>query len=108
MNKNEEDDQLTLAQFIAKNRVMYAFLPEDDKRTANEYVADELVAAGWVQAEWEYGWEADEEKRSKMVPRGPKIMPDDHVDTPEDLARFPKGRRVKRTKAGPWIDAEEV
>lgn len=45
------DEELTLAQFIAKCRVMHAFLPDDDKRTANEFVADELVRTGYVKAD---------------------------------------------------------
>lgn len=41
MKYTEED--LTLAQFIAKHRVLYAFLPDTETRTRNEYVADMLT-----------------------------------------------------------------
>jgi hypothetical protein len=42
-------EDLTLVQQIAKARVMHSFLPDDDDRSKNEYVADELVEAGWIQ-----------------------------------------------------------
>lgn len=37
-----------LVRFIAKSRVMNSFLPDDDDRSKNEYVADELIAAGFT------------------------------------------------------------
>lgn len=37
-----------LKEFVAEKRVMHSFLPDDDERTKNEYVADELIAAGFV------------------------------------------------------------
>ena len=82
------------------------WLAERDERVKAEYLRqiDELRARS---IEWEYGWEADEEVRQTMRPRGPKIMMDDWISTPEELARFPRGRRIKRPKAGPFIDAEE-
>ncbi len=58
------------------------------------------------EVEWEYAWEADEARRSQMVPRGPKVMMDGWIDTPEAIARFPKGRRVRRRPAGPWIEVQ--
>lgn len=54
---------------------------------------------------WEYAWEADPEKRARMNPRGPKYLIDDHFYTPEQIMIFPKGRRVRRTRAGEWKDA---
>lgn len=37
-----------LVEFVAEKRVMHSFLPDDDDRSKNEYVADELIAAGFV------------------------------------------------------------
>lgn len=74
-------------------------------------IVDALISLGWRPAgeadrEWEYGWEADETIRQTMTPRGPKVMIDGYFDTPENLARFPKGRRIRRLKAGPWEPVE--
>lgn len=44
-----EDEPLTRARAIAKFNVLYSFLPKHDKRSKNEYVADELIAAGYAQ-----------------------------------------------------------
>lgn len=54
----DDEDDLTLTQRIAKARVMHSFLPDDDDRSKNEYVADELTAAGFrrqgpIADEWE-------------------------------------------------------
>ena len=43
------EEPLTLARFLAKSRVMHSFQPTTDKRTKNEYVADELIAAGYAK-----------------------------------------------------------
>ena len=60
-----------------------------------------------AEVEYEYAWEADEAVRQTMNPRGPRILMDGYPHTPEELARFPRGRRVKRVKASAWVDAEE-
>lgn len=71
---------------------------------AHNAVAALREAGMLVEPEWEYAWEADEEKRAQMNPRGPKYQIDGYADTPENLARFPKGRRVRRVKAGAWME----
>ena len=70
-------------------------------RDAARVILDHLAEQG--ETEWEYAWEADEAKRAELVPRGPRLMFDEHPDTPEAIAAFPCGRRVRRRKAGPWI-----
>ena len=62
-----------------------------------------LSRAAAPEPEWEYGWKADEERRVMMTPRGPRLLIDGHPHTPEELARFPRGQRVRRRKAGPWL-----
>lgn len=57
--------------------------------------------------EYEYGWEADEEIRETMSPRGPKIMIDGTIGIPEEISNFPKGRRIRRIKAGPWEHVDD-
>lgn len=52
--------------------------------------------------EWEYATEADEAVRATLTPRGPRLLFDDQPHTPEQIAAFPAGRRVRRRKAGPW------
>lgn len=71
--------------------------------------ADYLPAAGVVaeEPEWEYGWEADEARRAELRPRGPRIMLDDQPTTPEAIANFPRGRRIRRRKAGPWVPVKQ-
>lgn len=70
--------------------------------------ADALIAAFPTLIEdWEYAWEADETIRQTMNPRGPKILVDGTIDTPEELARFPKGKRIRRRKAGKWEEYNE-
>jgi hypothetical protein len=75
-------------------------------------VADEIEAqdGSWAatpeQTEWEYAWEADEATRAAMSPRGPRLFFDEQPNTPEAIAAFPRGRRVRRRKAGPWIPVE--
>lgn len=59
-----------------------------------------------ITDEWEYAWEADEKVRATLSPRGPRIMLDDQPETPERIAAFPKGRRIRRRKAGPWEPVE--
>lgn len=59
-----------------------------------------------TEPEWEYGWVADEERRSKMSPRGPRIQIDGMLESPEALAAFPRGQRIRRRKAGPWEQVE--
>jgi hypothetical protein len=54
---------------------------------------------------WEYGWEADESIRQLMHPKGPRILMEDSFGTPEHIAMFPKGQRIRRRKAGPWEPA---
>lgn len=41
-------DRDNLVRFIAKSRVMHSFLPDEDDRSKNEYLADELLAAGLI------------------------------------------------------------
>ncbi len=68
-----------------------------------------LSRAAAPEPEWEYAWLADEDARQAMRPRGPRIMMDEHPFTPEEAARFPRGQRVRRRKAGPWtpVDGEK-
>lgn len=67
----------------------------------------EILDREEAEPEWEYAWEADEEKRRQMTPRGPKILSDNWMYTPEDIMHFPKGRRIRRRPAGPWEGVEE-
>ena len=69
-------------------------------RIANAALASRAAAP--LEPNWEYAWEADEEKRAQMKPRGPRLLIDGQPHYPEEIARFPKGRRVRRRKAGPW------
>lgn len=58
--------------------------------------------------EYEYAWMADEEKRQKQVPKGPRLMFDKSMFyTPEKISSFPKGKRVRRRPAGPWEEVPE-
>ncbi|WP_217183389.1 hypothetical protein [Streptomyces sp. AC495_CC817] len=70
---------------------------------------DAEVRAGVVaeDPEWEYAWEADEERRTTTNPRGPRILFDGMVYPPETLALFARGRRVRRRKAGQWVPVEQ-
>lgn len=44
-----DNPDMTLAQFIAKHRVIHSFLPESDARSKNEYVAD-MIEKYWMPA----------------------------------------------------------
>lgn len=65
-----------------------------------------LDRQGPIAGEWEYVWEEDEEVRATLSPRGPRVLFDDQPYTPEQLTAFPKGRRVRRRKAGQWEPAD--
>ena len=74
----------------------------------NGRLVKEVLAAldGAPEPEWEWGWMADKERRASMSPRGPRLLIDGHPHTPEEIARFPRGQRVRRRKAGPWEPVE--
>ena len=74
----------------------------------NGRLVKEVLAAldGAPEPEWEWGWMADKERRASMSPRGPRLLIDGHPHTPEEIARFPRGQRVRRVKAGPWLPVE--
>lgn len=67
--------------------------------------ADKILALPALTPDWEYAWEADEPKRRVMMPHGPKYQFEGFPYTPEEIAEFPKGRRVRRRKAGKWESA---
>ena len=67
--------------------------------------ADALEAADQKLVYYEYGWEADLAIRATLSPRGPRIQMDNEWGTPEEISEFPRGKRIRRRKAGPW---EEV
>jgi hypothetical protein len=60
-----------------------------------------------TEPEWEYGWAADEAKRANLSPRGPHILLDHVPYAPEQIAAFPRGKRIRRRKAGPWEEVPE-
>ena len=74
---------------------------------AHDAEARASVLAEQGEPEWEYAWEADEAVRATLRPRGPRIMLDDVPTTPEAIANFPRGQRIRRRKAGPWLPVEE-
>lgn len=93
---NEFMDKVSTGQFMTDGELFeYAF------SSGIQAMQEEMTE------EWEYAWEADETIRQKMNPRGPKIMIDGYFDTPDAIAAFPKGRRIRRRKAGPWEEVSE-
>ncbi len=69
---------------------------------ADALLSEFVVLRKSEEPQWEYAWEADPEKRGQMTPRGPRIQRDEYRGTPEEIASFPRGRRISRRPAGPW------
>jgi hypothetical protein len=91
-----------------KGGLPWAMVADAYRSSARRAIAAGFHRQGPVpdDTEWEYAWEADEAVRATLHPRGPRIMLDDQPDTPERIAAFPKGRRIRRRKAGPWEPVE--
>ncbi len=93
--------------------MMRHFSDEEAGTTLEWAITDALVAEFVVlhkteEPQWEYAWMADEERRSQLSPRGPRLLIDGTPHTPEEIAAFPRGRRVRRRKAGPWEPAADT
>jgi oligoribonuclease len=100
-------------------KASFAKMPQWERDEVTADVMSYLLSVGYTitapgggevsetEYEYEYAWLADEEKRKRMKPQGPKILFDKSFYDPETIMAFPKGKRVRRRGAGPWEEVSE-